>query len=84
MAAAVGRFAAMRRWDPDIAVLKAYLAAMDATPAPSAVAVRAVFRALANAARNRYLETEHERLIAARGARDGGQVQVSDPGWPCR
>ena len=63
VAAAVGRFAAMRRWDTDIAALKAYLAAMDAAPAPSAAAVRAVFRALANAARNRYLETEHERLI---------------------
>ncbi len=63
VAAAVGRFAAMRRWDTDIAALKAYTATMDVTPAPSAVAVRAVFRALANAARNRYLETEHERLI---------------------
>ena len=63
VAAAVGRFAAMRRWDTDIAALTAYTATMDATPAPSAVAVRAVFRALANAARNRYLETEHERLI---------------------
>ena len=63
VAAAVGHFAAIRRRVSDIAALEAHLATMDATPAPSIASVRGAFRALARAAQNRYLETEHERLI---------------------